>query len=258
MNTVVSTFASAGDARTAAQELAAIGLTESRVNVLAPGASEGALTAIPTDEGEAPGIGKVMGGVVGGAVGMATGPIGAVAASALIPGIGPIIAIGAIATAVLGLTGAAVGGALESALTDGVPRDDLFFIEEALRGGRTVVIVLAGDDAEADEARAVLTRAGAESLDAARDRWWLQLRGAEEAAYAREGGSFRQEESLYRLGFECALAPDMRGKTDEVLDVALKARHGELCKERAFRTGFERGRAYDERRGETRPLRRTA
>ena len=258
MNTVVSTFATAGDARTATQQLTSAGFTENRVNVLAPGASERALTAVPTDDGEAPGIGKAVGGLVGGAVGMAAGPISAVAASALVPGIGPIIAIGAIAAAVLGLTGAAVGGALESALTEGVPRDDLFFIEEALRQGRTVVIVLARDEAEADEARAVLSRAGAESLDAARDRWWLQLRGAEEAAYSGEGGSFRQEESLYRLGFECALAPDMRGKTGESLEMALQARHGELCKERAFRAGFERGCAYDGRPDERRSLRRTA
>jgi hypothetical protein len=259
MKTLVSTFAAADDARRAAQQLRAMGFGEARVNVLAPGASERALTAVPTDDGEAPGIGKAVGGVVGGAVGMAAAmPIGAVAASALIPGIGPIIAIGAIATAVLGLTGAAVGDALENALTEGVPKDDVFFIEDALRQGRTVVIVLAKDDTEADDARAVLSRAGAESLDAARDRWWRQLRATEEAAYAGQGGSFRNEESLYREGFECALAPDVRGQTGESLEAALHARHGDVCKERAFRAGFQRGREYDWRREDAQRLRRSA
>lgn len=258
MKTVVSTFASADDARRAAQQLRAMGFGEARVNVLAPGASERALTAVPTDEGEAPGMGKIVGGVVGGAVGMATMPIGAVAAGALIPGIGPIIAIGAIATAVLGLTGAAVGDALENALTEGVPKDDIFFIEDALRQGRTVIIVLAKDDAEADDARAVLSRNGGESLDAARDRWWLQLRGTEEAAYAGQGGRFRNDESLYRRGFECALGPDVRGRTGESLEAVLQARHGDVCKDGAFRAGFQRGREYDRRREDAQRLKRSA
>ena len=259
MKTVVSTFASANDARRAAEELRAMHFAEDRVNVLAPGASERALTAIPTDDGEPPGIGKVVGGVVGGATGMAAGfPLGAIAASALVPGIGPIIAIGAVAATVLGLTGAAVGGAMETALSEGVPKDDVFFIEEALRSGRTVVIVLADDEAKADDARDVLARAGGESLDAARDRWWHALRGTEEAAYTAQGGSFRNAESLYRLGFQSALATDLRGHTGASLEAALRARHGNVCDEPAFRAGFERGREYAERRTPSEPLRRSA
>jgi len=259
MKTVVSTFRSAAEARRAAEQLRAKGIADDRVNVLAPGADERALTAIPTDDGESPGIGKVMGGVVGGATGMAAGfPLGAVAASALIPGVGPIIAIGTAAAAVLGLTGAAIGGALETALSDGVPRDDLFFIEDSLRSGRTVVIVLADDDTTADDAREALDGAGGVSLDAARDRWWEDVRGPEEAAYAQRGGSFHSDESVYRQGFQCALAPDLRGKTGESLESALRARHGDVCDEPAFRAGFERGREYDRRRAEVEPLRRSA
>jgi len=259
MNTVMSTFASAADARRAAEELHAMRFGENRVNVLAPGASERALSTIPTDEGEAPGIGKVMGGVVGGATGMAAGfPLGVVAASALVPGIGPVIAIGAVGAALLGLTGAAVGNALEGALTDGVPKDDVFFIEHALRSGHTVVIVLADDEGAADDAREVLRRAGGEAVDAFRDRWWHQVRAQEETAYAARGGSFTDDEVLYRQGFECALAPDVRGRTGEALEAALRARYGEVCNHRAFRAGFERGRHYDQRRDEPSPLRRSA
>jgi len=258
MNTVMSTFASAADARRAAEELHAR-FGENRVNVLAPGASERALSTVPTDEGEAPGIGKVMGGVVGGATGMAAGfPLGVVAASALVPGIGPVIAIGAAAAAVLGLTGAAVGNALESALTDGVPKDDVFFIEHALRSGHTVVIVLADDEGAADDAREVLRRAGGEAVDAFRDRWWHEVRAREETAYAERGGRFTDDEALYRQGFECALGPDVRGRTGEALEAALRARYGDVRDHRAFRAGFERGRQYDQRRDEPEPLRRSA
>ena len=45
---------------------------------------------------------------------------------------------------------------------------DLYLYEKALRRGYTVVIVQAPDVASAEQARAALRAAGAESLDAAR------------------------------------------------------------------------------------------
>ena len=47
--------------------------------------------------------------------------------------------------------------------------------------------------------------AGAESIDAARESWWLSLRDAEEAHYQTTGGNFQTDEANYRRGFEAAL-----------------------------------------------------
>jgi hypothetical protein len=259
MKTVVSTFTSAADARRAVEELRRTGFPDDRINMLAPGAEDRAAATVPTAEGEAPGMGKAVGGVVGGAVGIATGvPLGAAASSVLLPGVGPVIAVGVLAGAVLGLGGAALGGAMENAMMTGLPKDELFFYEEALRRGRTVVIALAESDAEAERAREAFTRAGAESLDAARERWWLGLRSAEDAAYAARGGNFRGDESLYRRGFEAALAPESRTMSGDDLDTWLAARHGDLARTPAFRAGFERGRDYYRGLGEATRLSRSA
>ncbi len=58
----------------------------------------------------------------------------------------------------------------------------MFLYEDALRRGRTVVVVFA-EEAQADEVHAVMKEAGAESVDAARERWWIGLRDAEEQYY---------------------------------------------------------------------------
>ena len=57
----------------------------------------------------------------------------------LIPGVGPVIAGGIIGAAILGVggaaTGAAAGAALERELADGLPHDELYLYEDALRKG---------------------------------------------------------------------------------------------------------------------------
>ncbi len=54
-------------------------------------------------------------------------------------------------------------------MSDGLPKDELFVYEDALRQGRTVLIALTEDATQAEAARAALLQAGAESLDTARD-----------------------------------------------------------------------------------------
>src|SRR5438876_8589256 len=111
MKTVVSTFTSAADARRTVEELRRTGFPDNRINMLTPGAA----ATVPTAEGETPGMGKAVGGVVGVAIGMATGvPLGSAASSVLLPGVGPVIAVGVLAGALLGLGGAALGGAMEN------------------------------------------------------------------------------------------------------------------------------------------------
>jgi hypothetical protein len=246
MQTITGIFPSRLDAEQSIERLHAMGIAHDRINLLSPGASEKDLQSVPTTEGEAPGTGAAIGAVVGVAHGL---PVGLVVTSLVVPGLGPIMAAGIAAAALFGAGGAYVGGALENALTDGLPKDELFFYEQALRQGQSVVIVLADDDAQARGARQVLTASGAETLDAARERWWLGLRPAEETAYRAEGGEFARDESAFRRGFETALSRAARGRTVESLVEATRTTDGALADDPAFRRGLQRGQAYLEAQG---------
>jgi hypothetical protein len=178
--------------------------------------------------------------------------------SVLIPGIGPVTAIGLAAMSLLGLvggavTGAVAGGALEDALANGLPKDELYVYKDALRRGRTVLIVLLEDENTAQEARAALAQAGAESLDAARAQWWIGMRDAEAEAYHATGGDFAKDEEMYRRGFEAALRAEAPGKPYEEAVRSLRGADADVCITDAFRCGYERGRAY--MRGLTGPSR---
>jgi hypothetical protein len=143
-------------------------------------------------------------------------------------------------------TGAAVGGSLEDSMARGLPHDELFVYEDALRRGRSVVVAVADDDARADTARGIISQAGAESVDAAREDWWVGLRDAEEAEYTVDGGDFSVDEPVYRKGFESALHPSGRGRSYDEDAARLRECFGAECEEGAFRHGYERGRRYHE------------
>jgi hypothetical protein len=255
MQVVAGIFGRRHEAERAAAELEALGIPRDRITLLAPG---GDTRRVPTDEGESPGIGATLGAVVGGATGAAVGfPLGA-AVTLLVPGVGPVIASGLIGAVLLGAGGAAVGATLEESLVRGLPRDELFLYEDALRRGRSVVVALVDDDPMADRARDALDRAGAESIDAARERWWLGLRSVERERYAGGAQTFERDEAIFRRGFEAALGGATRGQRwDEALP-DLRSRHGDDVDLPAFRHGWERGRYYQEDLGPGPTLRKSA
>ena len=235
MKAIAAIFASRADAERAAHRLIDLGWAPAHVSVLSPGAHP--RQEVPTDEGEAPGTGTAIGAVVGGATGAAIGmPLGA-AMSLMVPGVGPVIALGLIGAALFSAGGAAVGSALETTLSRGVPRDDLFLYEDALRRGRSIVVALADDDTTAERARHTLIEAGGVDVDRARDEWWAVLREEERGRFTPE------EESDYRTGFEASLTSDAREPAPDV--------------PAAYRRGWERGRHYRGHAG-TRGLPRSA
>jgi len=250
MQVVAGVFVRRADAERAAAALVAGAVPRDRVTLLAPG---GDTRRLPTDDGEPAGMGAALGAVTGVATGF---PLGA-AVSLLVPGVGAVIAFGLIGAIVLGAGGAAVGATLEASLTRGLPRDELFVYEDALRRGHSVVIALLEDDVVAETARATLTSAGAESVDAAREHWWLGLRSAEQERYVDGPHVFERDEALYRRGFEAALGADARGRTWEEALESVRGRHGADCDTSAFRRGWERGQAYQREVGGRR-LDRTA
>jgi hypothetical protein len=250
MKSIVGIFNSFADAKRAAAILRTFGILDDRITVLSPHTSEAEIEAqVPTTETEQPGMGAALGGTVGGALGVAGGMhAGATAASFFIPGVGPIIALGLIGAAIFGVGGAAAGAmagnALEGGMAEGVPRDELYVYEDALRRGRSLVIGFADDDQVASSARTALSQAGAESIDAAREEWWIGLRDAEREHYLKQGGDFNLDEAKYRLGFEAALHPACRGKSCAEMSPNLKKKYGDDSTTSPFREGYGRGQSY--------------
>src|SRR5438132_3142957 len=129
MESIVGIFNSLTDAKRGAAVLESLGIPRQRISVLAPGTSDAEVEAnVLTAESEQPGMGTALGATVGGAMGVAGGlSAGAAAASILVPGVGPVIAIGLIGAALLGAGGAAAGAAageaLEEGIAQGLPHD---------------------------------------------------------------------------------------------------------------------------------------
>ncbi len=246
MDTTVGLFASRADAEDAVARLRAAGIADDRINLLAPGGGPAELRRVPTSDTEQPGVGPVLGGVVGAAAGATGGMQAAVVASVLLPGVGPVVALGLVAGALLGAGGgAAVGGAMETALGGGVPRDERHLYEDALRQGRAVVFVVGADAPQRALVRRILYEAGAEDLDAARERWWVGLRGPEAEHYRAAGGDFARDEARFRLGFEAAVRLGDAARDAAAVVEYLREHYPDAYPDPAFRRGFERGRAYD-------------
>ena len=254
MEPVVGIFSTRAEAGKAITQLRSSGIASDRINLLTPGSSEEDLAGVPTTDTEQPGMGEAIGGVVGGAVGAAGGlGLGAAAASLLIPGVGPVLAIGIVGAALFGaggvVGGALAGKALEGGMAQGLPVDELYIYEDALRQGRSIVIVLADEGDQAELARKTMLGSGAEGIDSARENWWVGLRDAEREHYsAREHEKdFGSVEVDYRKGFEAALLPPIRGRSyDEAVNF-LSAHYGEIYREESFHRGYARGQAYYQR-----------
>src|SRR5215213_2038644 len=166
MSTVAGIFHSRADAERAAENLRSAGISDERITLLTPGTTpEEVEAAVPTTETEQPGMGGALGGTVGAALGAAGGMhIGAALASLLVPGVGPVFAAGVIGAALLGAGGAVAGASAGSSFeenVEGLPVDELYVYEDALRKGHSVVIAVADGDEQAEGARTVLAQAEA-------------------------------------------------------------------------------------------------
>ena len=157
MEVVTGVFESRDNAERAVSQLKSLGIPEARIGVLTPGSvSEHRLEAgVPVTDTEEPGMGKAMGAAVGGAMGAAGGAtLGLAVASLAVPGIGPVIAFGMLGAALLGVVGAAAGSAVgdtvEEELGEGIPHEDLYIYEDALRHGKSVLIAYVDDEDKAD------------------------------------------------------------------------------------------------------------
>jgi len=252
MKSVTGVFHSRSDAERAFIVMRSTGVSEDKMALLTPESSAAGLRSVPTVAAEQPGMGKAMGAVLGGAAALSGLPL---IAAVMIPGVGTITAVGILGGALLAAAGASVGavagGKLENSMTEGLPEDELFVYEDALRKGRSVVIALAEDEATASRFRELLQTEGAEAIDAAREQWWIGLRSAEEEHYSNLGKDFSDDERFYRLGFESALHARTRCREYDQVLAEMTAEIEQLERQYPgknvsfpFEKGYERGRDY--------------
>jgi hypothetical protein len=254
MEAVSGVFSTRTAAERVVQEAASAGVPADKVTLLTPGSVDRIdkeMPSVPTDSTEQPGMGKAIGALMGGVVGLTGGAL----LIALVPGVGPITAIGLLGAAIAGAAGATVGAAvgdkMEKSSIEGLPEDEIFVYEDALRQGRSVVVALAENDESASRLRELMKAEGAESVDAAREQWWIGLRSAEESHYSKSGKNFANDERFYRLGFQAALHAKTRCMEFDQVSGAMNAaledvqhQHPGVDVEEAFTRGYQRGRDY--------------
>ena len=156
--TVVGLFRNQPDAEGAIQDLKLAGFGDHQIGVLMQDPEAGRRLAedTGTKAGEGAKAGAIGGGVFGGLLGLLAG-VGALA----IPGVGPIVAGGALASTLTGAgIGAAAGGLLGALMGMGLPEEEARYYETGLKEGGILLTVDAG--ARREEAEAILSAAGAE------------------------------------------------------------------------------------------------
>lgn len=140
MQTLTKVYERHDQARQVVRELESAGFSGSSLSLLA-NKSVSDQYADVDDVSEA-GTGAGIGAVVGGTAGLLTG-LGLLA----IPGLGPIVAAGWLATTALGALAGGVTGGIVGALVDaGVPEDHAHVYSEAVRRGGTLVSVRVEDN----------------------------------------------------------------------------------------------------------------
>lgn len=244
MQVVTGVFKSENNAEAAVNQLRSLGIPDKRIGVVRPGSRPERLEAgVPVTDTEEPGMGRAMGAAVGGAMGAAGGATAGLAvASLIVPGIGPLIAFGMVGAGLLGIVGAAAGSAvgdgIEEKLGEGIPHEDVYLYENALRHGHSVVLAYADDDDQARKAAKAMNDTGAEDLDTLRENWWQELREDERSHY---GADFDQDEPSYRRGYESALHPKRRGRAYSEVEDELRTAYANTVLDRPFQAGYERG-----------------
>jgi hypothetical protein len=151
---VVGLFMEPVRAEEAIRDLKDAGFTDDQIGVISRDRTDRA-THPDTPGGMAEGasIGAITGGVIGGLVGLV--------GSLLVPGLGPVVVGGVLASTLLGMgLGAATGGLIGALVGMGVPEDEARYFDAGFREGGTLVTVNAA--ARTPEAVSTMQRRGAD------------------------------------------------------------------------------------------------
>jgi uncharacterized membrane protein len=155
--TVVGVFDGPNHAQKALEQLRESGFSPDQVSVVARDSGESRELVEDTGMGATGAAsGALLGGITGGVLGWLVG-IGTLA----IPGVGPIIAAGALATTLGGAALGAVAGGLVGALVDaGIPEEHARGYEEHVKGGKILLTVQAASDQQARQAHRIFDQHG--------------------------------------------------------------------------------------------------
>lgn len=171
MKTVVGLFDRFADAANAVREIEAFGIERNRISLVASQEQAGGWRA-ERENGSNNNYGKdgkaITGAVVGGVTGLVAGLI-----AFMIPGVGSLLGIGPLATALTGAgVGAAAGGLLGTLVDAGVSAADAEAYTEGVRRGGTLLAVAAGE-AEVDQITRVMDRYNPVNLERRSAEWRL-------------------------------------------------------------------------------------
>jgi hypothetical protein len=160
--TVAALFRDYDDAQSAVNSLLGVGFDRATIDMLANNKGE-RFAAGPGGSNTAPSGGEVLtGAFVGAGEGAAIGGLTGLAvglATLLIPGVGPVLAIGPLAATIFGAELGALGGGMIAAFTRlGLTEDEATHYAEGIRGGGTLVTVQIDSPAAARLAADVLDR----------------------------------------------------------------------------------------------------
>ncbi len=240
----VGVFHTVESALQAVEALRASGIQNDRISVFTPGPTrQPPLSSVETSDTEQGGMGAAMAGSILGALGLGIGVI------LFVPVIGAVSVLGALAAGLMGAGGAAAGAAVGSMLErkslEGlIPVDEIYVYEDALAQGRSIVLVTP-DDELATRAIEILKDAGAESIDAARESWWVGLKDWRKLNYdAPDQQTAPWDDPLCREGFEAALRHAAAGKSEMEGKAELAARRSAVAKDGAFWLGYSEGMTY--------------
>lgn len=153
--TLVAAFEDRLEAEKAVDDLEQAGFRNDEIGFALRGSDVGRGGMITDEQGAKDAKGALTGAVTGGMVG---GVLGA-AAALLIPGVGPVVAGGVLASFFGGaIAGTAVGGILGAMTGLGVSEEEAKFYEKEFQSGRAIVAVKPG--ARMSEAADILRRHG--------------------------------------------------------------------------------------------------
>jgi hypothetical protein len=280
--TAVGVFESRGQAEAAVDELNRAGFRDDQIGFVTPDGERAAAggTEVDNTAGGAA-AGAVTGGVVGSLIGAAV--------ALLIPGVGPVLAGGVLASALGGAAlGAATGGLLGALAGLGISDEEARYYEGEFQSGRTLVTVQAPD--RYDEAVAILRRfksydytgratsssatVGAiDRTDAGRTtgpattatiqgRTWDQARSTYREDWQRQSARGKEQwedvEPGYHYGHEMANDPRYQGRSWNEFEPSLRSDYSTWATNQGYRVddaGWDRLRerireAWDRGRGQ--------
>jgi hypothetical protein len=229
----------------ASKALHATGITAGHLMLLTPETGSTTLHTV-SPEHPAGAFDVKAGHVLGAATGFAGGLLSSAVVMLVVPGVGPLLAVGTlVAGALVGATvGATVGGVVQDTFTMTLAPEDVFVYEEALRQGCSLLLVKPVDNKQRETVRALFERLKTEKVNDLREHWWRQQRQEEAAAYHGTGVEFAAHEVSYRRGFEAALDVRDRGKSYAEAAHVLAQRDPAMYQDEVFRNGFARGQVY--------------